>query len=113
MKLYVSGPMTGYDQHNFPAFEAAATALRALGHTILSAHEIKHPEEVHGGGRLTWQQYLRGDVKEMCECDGIILLRGWNASKGARLELAVALGLELPVYYYDESCGLIDMTRST
>jgi hypothetical protein len=35
-------------------------------------------------------------------CSGIILLRGWPQSRGARLELSTAVALDWPVYYYDQ-----------
>ena len=35
MKLYIAGPMTGYVELNFPAFNAEAARLRALGFEIV------------------------------------------------------------------------------
>lgn len=110
MKLYISGPMTGIASFNFPAFECAAGVLREQGHDVLSAHEVDHGEKITGG--LPWTTYLRGDLRAMLvECDAIVLLHGWPKSRGARLELDVALALEMKVYYYDASCGLIDLTE--
>jgi len=34
---------------------------------------------------------------------------GWPNSQGARLELTVALALKMPVSFYGEARGLIDM----
>jgi hypothetical protein len=113
MRFYISGPMTGYEQHNFPAFTEAARALRAVGHDVLPAHEITHEGDEQSAGTLEWSAYLRHDLIELCkQCDAIILLRGWSTSKGAQLELAVALGLGMRVYFWDPQCGLIDMNRT-
>ncbi len=30
--IYISGPMTGYPEYNYPAFMAAEKKLRSLGH---------------------------------------------------------------------------------
>lgn len=107
-RYYLSGPMSGLPEFNYPAFASAAADLRSVGCDVLSAHEIDH-----GGpaGSLPWGAYLRNDLREMVTCDALILLEGWPSSKGARLELAVALGLEMPVYFYREDVGLISMQR--
>ncbi len=88
MRVYVSGPMTGLPGLNFPAFEAAATALRAKGYEVVSPHEDDKPG-------LEWHEYLRADLALLVTCDAIASLPGWEQSKGARLEHHVAdeLGL--------------------
>lgn len=116
---YDSGPMMGYPENNFPAFAYAAEELREASLLIVSPHEI--------GANLTpevelpWQDYLREDIKVMMEnCGGIILLDGWPQSKGARLELEVAMSLAWPVYLFHKGSGdtrgefantLIDMNK--
>lgn len=90
-RLYISGPMTGLPEFNFPAFYAAAAALRAKG------LEVVNPAEINATTDGDWHQYLREDIKALCDCDGIVLLPGWEGSKGAHLELHVAhrLGLQI------------------
>ena len=44
LKVYLAGPMAGYKDHNFPAFNAKAAELRALGHEVFNPAEIE-PEE--------------------------------------------------------------------
>jgi hypothetical protein len=91
VKLYIAGPMSGYPDFNFPAFHAAAKALRAEGYTVVSPAEIA-PE--HG---RDWTYYMRKDLAEMLKCDTIYLLRGWSLSKGALLEKHVAEALGMRV----------------
>jgi hypothetical protein len=95
MTWYVSGPMTGYDDLNFPAFSYATTTLRSRGMAIVSPHE----NDIDGG---EWDDYLRHDLRLLSECHGIVLLAGWSKSKGAQLELFVALRLGLAVRFFDD-----------
>lgn len=89
--LYVSGPMTGIDGHNFPAFQAATAALRASGFKIACPTEI-NPDQTD------WHACLRRDIAALTLCDGIVLLPGWEKSAGAMLELQVAHRLNIEVH---------------
>ena len=40
MRIYIAGPMTGYAEMNFPAFNTAAARVRALGHEAVNPVEI-------------------------------------------------------------------------
>lgn len=91
MKLYLSGPMTGKPEHNYPAFAVAAKALRELGHEVISPAELG--EEGHVPGDMAWEEYLARDLKGMLDCEGVVVLRGWGKSQGACLEVYVARAL--------------------
>lgn len=106
---YLSGPMAGYKDHNFPAFEIATGQLRDAGLKILSPHEVEHPGL--SGKEEEWKEYLANDLKAMvADTQSIILLRGWPQSRGAGLELTTSLSLLRPVYYY-HNWMLTDMNR--
>jgi hypothetical protein len=89
--VYVSGPMTGYADWNFPAFNAAAAALRAQGLQVINPadHGVVDGAE--------WVDYLRTDLTQLAACERIHLLPGWSKSKGAKLELHVAQALGLQI----------------
>lgn len=97
MRLYLSGPMAGLPDHNFPAFEVARKKLRC------ARYEIVCPAELGKHDGWSWEDYLRRDLKVMLDCDGIALLDGWENSKGAALEIHVAdvLGFQIePVEFW-------------
>jgi hypothetical protein len=90
MIVYLSGPMTGIEEFNFPAFHSAATDLRAKGFEVISPAEIEHPIQ-------TWEACMRNDIRELMRADKVAVLPGWEKSKGAKIEvqLASALGMDI------------------
>lgn len=106
MRLYLSGPITGYPEHNVPAFAGATQALEMVGHTVLNPHTVCTVLDDHeckgpcnpSDALLPWEDYLRADLIAMLrQCDGLAMLPGWQHSRGATLEhhVAVALGWEV------------------
>lgn len=92
MKIYISGPMTGYPEYNCPAFNAKAAELRAQG------HEVINPAEINDGTKGTYPQWMREDIRLLIDCEAIYLLKGWEKSRGARLELDVASIIDLEIF---------------
>ena len=107
LTIYISGPMTGLPEFNFPEFERVAQMLRAKGLKVVSPHEVAHDD---GGtaGSLSKEEYLRGDLIAMLqECNSIVLLKGWENSWGANLEVHVAKQLAFHIFFIDESEGIL------
>lgn len=92
--LYLSGPMTGRPELNFPAFHEAAAELRAAGLEVINPADL-NPEPGH-----PWHYYMRRDIAALMECDGVATLWDWKESRGARLEVHIARELGLPVRPY-------------
>jgi hypothetical protein len=107
MKLYLAGPMRGYDQYNFPAFIEAASALRMFGdHEVWSPAERDMKEDGFDPEKdrpKSMSHYMEHDLPAVCRAEGVALLPGWEQSQGACLEVVVALSLNKSVYaYYGE-----------
>lgn len=96
--IYISGPMTGKPDMNFPAFHAAAARMRDMGYTVYSPAEL--PDDLGG-----WTDYMRACLVQMSKCTSILMLPGWESSKGATLEHHIAWSLNMAVFY-DERCVL-------
>jgi len=90
-KIYLSGPMTGLPEFNFPAFHAAEMELRGQGLDVVNPAE--HEEEE---GR-DWAYYLRRDIRLLMDCNAIHMLTGWKKSRGASLEYHIAMQLAFTV----------------
>lgn len=113
MNVYIAGPMRGKPYFNFPAFNKKAAELRAMGHTVFNPAE--RDNEVHGtdisAGNVNGSEVLAAeehgfnlrdalgdDLAWICSsADAIVLLPGWEKSKGARAEYATAVALDLEI----------------
>ncbi len=92
--IYLSGPMAGLPESNFPEFHRLAKIWRDAGYVISS------PAENFGQSRiLDRNQYLKTDyINLVTQCHSIALMPGWENSVGARTELAIAQSLGYRVY---------------
>lgn len=89
-RVYLAGPMNGYPEKNFPMFIEAAAKLREAGFEVISPAENPIPDH----DLKTWQGALTYDIQEcVCPVDGVAVLPGFEQSKGACLEIFVALAL--------------------
>lgn len=93
--IYIAGPMTGLPEFNYPAFNRAASQLRALGHTVLNPVDVEKLNPVETP--QAWDWYMRHAIRMVVAADAIALLPGWEASRGAQLEhtIGTALGLTI------------------
>lgn len=102
---YLSGPMSGIDDFNFPAFFSAAKHLRSLGWEIISPAELDDPASIENGvSDSVYRDLLRRDLEIICNgiVDSIIVLPGWRESKGAAAEVALGRALKLPILEYPD-----------
>ncbi len=93
--VYISGPMTGYPECNYPAFIKAEEELRKMGYTkVINPAKINHPD-------TDWSNCMRRAITELMKADTMVLLPGWDQSKGARIEMEIAIKLGMPVIDYE------------
>lgn len=107
--VYLSGPMTGHPEFNYPAFHVAAAALRAAGYVVYSPAEDAEGNAIDRTGltghekavdigfdlRAAFADYARHITTD---ADAVAVLPGWLTSPGARAEVALAEALRLPVF---------------
>ena len=72
---YLSGPITGYPDHNTEEFATQASFLRHNGYRIINPCALPHLP--------SWHANLKRDIKRLMNCKGVFVLKGWQASKGA------------------------------
>jgi len=105
MRVYIAGPMTGYEDHNFPAFHRAEELLKSMGHEVVSPARLsEHIFETVVNP--TWADFMRHDIPALLECDAIYILRGWARSKGANLEVQIARAFGFVFFQEGSGVGL-------
>jgi hypothetical protein len=112
MRIYLSGPMSGYENHNYEAFHTAAKRIRDSGFDVLCP-----AENFNGDTSLSYDVYMRQDLVLVSICDAIAVLPGWEKSGGALCEIHAALTIGLPVFDAETMHPLLvsgrELTRGT
>jgi len=109
MKVYISGPITGYEEGNRPAFDLAKKALAAQGYEVITPMEDETPEQTaaqaaEGYGQIYWNLIAK-DVLALSKAEGIVFLWKWEQSRGARLEAYIGLLHGKPMWQIE---GILD-----
>ncbi|EFO1500376.1 TPA: DUF4406 domain-containing protein [Escherichia coli] len=99
MRVFISGPMTGYAGFNRAAFNDAERMLKSEGCTVLN------PAVLTDG--LTQAQYMDICLAMVRCADTVFMLSGWEASAGARTEHALAEKLGHRILYQDSASSLM------
>lgn len=96
--IYISGAITGRDFAEAKAqFDAAEKRLTDAGHRCVNPCS----QGLIDG--YEWADYMRMDIQNLCQCTKIYMLKGWENSKGARLEhhIATEIGKDSMTVYYE------------
>lgn len=91
MRIFICGPMSDLPGNNYDAFNAEALRLRALGHGVENPAENPEPPGKE------WKDYMRMSITQLVRCDTVVLLPGWQDSRGANIERPLALKLGMRV----------------
>ena len=102
-RIYVAGPMRGYDSYNYPLFYAVAEELRGAGAFVVNPAEVSElvgtADEIDSTPAIL-AHLMEADVSFLKTCDAVVLLPGWEWSEGARDELRAALSLGIRVFQW-------------
>lgn len=97
---YVSGPMRGYEDFNFAAFDQARDWLEKRGWFVYSPADLDRFD----GAPIEEQKFeecMRRDYTVIARSGAMFLMRGWQDSTGANAELAAADIMKLNVYEFE------------
>lgn len=102
-RVYLAGPMSGHDDFNFPAFFKAAELLKAEGHEVFNPaqkdlDEWGDIETVRK--KANYRDCMRKDLNCILDwAEMVVLLPGWEKSRGANIEKQLAEVLNLEIRY--------------
>ena len=106
MVIYIAGPISngakdGPDKRRQRVEDARKIAekLWTAGFAVICPH-INN--DFGDGCKLTWQQYLKGDLELVAKVDMVILLPGWENSRGAKKEKRFAKTRNIPTREYEK-----------
>jgi hypothetical protein len=85
---------------NIAAARKIAIVLWEKGHAVICPHLNSAHMEVDC--KATWQDYINGDLNMISRCDGLVMVPGWEDSKGAIAEHEYALSLGIPIWYFPD-----------
>ena len=110
-KIYVAGPMTGYEKFNFYEFDRVSSLLQAQGWNVINPANIDRANGFdptiqgisHDLDSRDLGMMLSRDIIAISTCDAIFLMKGWEDSKGANMEKLFANIIGIDVYSFDEN----------
>ncbi len=91
--FYIGGPITGLPNGNKIMFTTAEIFLKRRGAVVLNPSFL--PE-----GLKDHTAYMNICLPMLRECNKVLLLLGWQQSKGAMLEHAEAMRIGMPVFEF-------------
>lgn len=100
-KIYLAGPMRGYEHMNFPMFDRARDIWLAAGWDVISPADLDREHgftEDNPPEADDFRGIFARDFHEICFSDAIGLLPKWFNSRGAVVELQVSRLMRLHVY---------------
>lgn len=100
MKIYIAGPITGIDNYK-ENFNTVSDKLAGLGFRVMNPAILPEGFE--------WDEYMSICIPMLKCCHAIVMLNGWEQSRGARAEYEKAL--ELGMYTITEKELFADLLQ--
>lgn len=93
-KVYISGPITGHDKQEVAQrFEAAKKLFQNTEYKPISPLENGLPASA------TYEEHMFRDLEMLAECEAIFMLKGWERSKGCKIEFGFAMSNKITIIF--------------
>ena len=99
MKFYISGPMSGIENYNRPAFFEVETIIKSTCKEIdpRCQHLVFNPARIPDADKKKYRQLMRECIWGLTYCSHFVQLPRWEHSSGALIEYTLAIILEMPI----------------
>lgn len=95
-KIYISGKISGIENYAIHLFGKAEKEIECMN------FEIVNPMKLPDNHDKTWRSYMNVCIRALVECDTIYMLTNYQDSRGAQVELKLALALGINVIFQKE-----------
>ncbi len=108
-KVYLSGPITADKEHYKEHFAKIEEYLTNLGFDVTNPSKDEYDDEIYEKGHAdkwtekAWLDYIARDIELVSEHDIVCVLKGWQKSLGALIELAVAKRYGISIMFEGEN----------
>ncbi|HHZ81245.1 MAG TPA: DUF4406 domain-containing protein [Flavobacteriales bacterium] len=92
--VYLSGPISGREDRE------AITHFASVENILDPHHIVFNPTLTPK--KDTWEEYMKEGISALIDSDCVLMLDGWEKSRGASFERLVAFELRIPIYYEKE-----------
>tara|TARA_Y100000401_G_scaffold116613_1_gene122824 strand:+ start:99 stop:461 length:363 start_codon:yes stop_codon:yes gene_type:complete len=103
VKIYIAGPMRGYENLNHEAFDLAERSLsKSVIFDPVNPAKMDRAFGLDSSVDMTKEELkdaLKRDVDVIFESDAMYMLRGWERSEGAKMEHSLAVALGMSIHY--------------
>lgn len=100
--VYISGQITGKKDYNYNVFLGMERTLEDLGYNVFNpvsaSFEMAEKRHCHVFDLLRCD-IMANDIMNLLRCNDIIMLSGWEHSKGAILEHNIAREIGIVIHY--------------
>lgn len=104
MKVYISGPVTGTEGY-MERFARAEEKLQAEGHIAVNPARVNAQLPKHA---TTHEEYMRVSLVLLGMCDAVLMLGGWEKSRGCRMELEYACENGITITFEEGKDGKVE-----
>lgn len=107
-KIYLSAPISAYavttngEQERREYFKKYADRLEAVGYKVFNPMENGLPFNAEHA------EHMKKDIRELLKCDAIVMLSGWQSSRGCKTEWDVARAIGLRIYYESDLAAIME-----